>query len=160
MSHASSAVPAAPSAAIAEDLNPFRIAQRQFDQAAPYVPLLRNGLADFLNLARGLVPGLDSLDGATVVIQGFGNAGAIAAELFAAAGARIIAAALENQIRGDNAERVRARLIVEAANGPTTPEADRILSRRGIPVLPDILANSGGVTVSYSSMSSTSSTSV
>jgi glutamate dehydrogenase/leucine dehydrogenase len=156
-------------------------------------------------LARGIVPGvpgLDSLDGATVAIQGFGNAGAIAAELFAGAGARIIAvsdsrggihrpegldpaalnahkestrsvtgfegaravsnedllelpcdilipAALENQIRGDNAARVQARLVVEAANGPTTPDADRILSERGIPVLPDILANSGGVTVSY-----------
>jgi glutamate dehydrogenase (NAD(P)+) len=153
-------------------------------------------------LARGAVPGLESLDGATVAIQGFGNAGAIAAELFAATGARIIAvsdsrggihrpegldpaalndhkektrsvtgfegaravsneellelpcdvlipAALENQIRGDNAACIQARLVVEAANGPTTPEADRILHDRGIPVLPDILANSGGVTVSY-----------
>jgi glutamate dehydrogenase/leucine dehydrogenase len=153
-------------------------------------------------LDRGVVPGLASLKGATVVIQGFGNAGAIAAELFSAAGARILAvsdsqggvlgkdgldvpalvahkestgsvvgfggteplgneellrlecdvlipAALENQIRADNARAVRTRLIVEAANGPTTPEADRILHGRGIPVLPDILANSGGVTVSY-----------
>ncbi len=153
-------------------------------------------------LARGLVPGLGSLDGATVVVQGFGNAGSIAAELFAAEGARIIAvsdtggavasergiepaealahkqatrsvaglagtraiandellalpcdvlipAALENQIRGDNAAAVRARMIVEAANGPTTPAADTILTDKGIVVLPDILANSGGVTVSY-----------
>ncbi|HEX7183888.1 MAG TPA: Glu/Leu/Phe/Val dehydrogenase [Thermoanaerobaculia bacterium] len=153
-------------------------------------------------LVRGLVPGLKSINGASVVIQGFGNAGGIAAELFTAAGARVIGAsdsqggvyrqsgidpaalirhkektgsvvgcdgtgrigsdevlalpcdilipaALETQIRGDNAETVRARLIVEAANGPTTPEADRILLARGIPVIPDILANSGGVTVSY-----------
>jgi glutamate dehydrogenase/leucine dehydrogenase len=153
-------------------------------------------------LARGAVPGLKGLDGARVVIQGFGNAGAIAAELFQAAGARVIAvsdsrggvlaaggldlpavrrhkaargtvvgapgtkeisnddllllecdvlipAALEAQIRSDNAERVRARFVVEAANGPTTPEADRVLFSRGIPVLPDILANAGGVTVSY-----------
>lgn len=153
-------------------------------------------------IARGAVPSLPSLGGATVAIQGFGNAGAIAAELFAASGARIVAvsdsrggilreegldvaaviahkertgalsgfagaraigneellttpcdvlipAALENQIRGDNAAAVRTRLVVEAANGPTTPEADRILFGRGIPVLPDILANSGGVTVSY-----------
>jgi glutamate dehydrogenase (NAD(P)+) len=153
-------------------------------------------------LARGVVPSMPSLAGMRVAIQGFGNAGAIAAELFAGAGARIVAvsdsgggafqiegvdvalavahkertgsvagcpgaepisnddlltvecdvlipAALENQIRGDNAAAVRTRLIVEAANGPTTPAADRILFERGIPVLPDILANSGGVTVSY-----------
>lgn len=153
-------------------------------------------------LSRGIVPSLASLDGATVAIQGFGNAGAIAAELFAAAGARIVAvsdsrggvlrregldpaavirhkeqtgsvtgfpgsqavsnedlleiecdvlipAALENQIRSDNVGAVKAKLVVEAANGPTTPAADRVLFERGIPVIPDILANSGGVTVSY-----------
>ena len=155
-----------------------------------------------LALQRGLVLGLETLEGATVVIQGFGNAGSIAAQLYAEAGARIIAvsdsrggirhdsgldvdavvdhkaqtgsvidfpgaknisndellhlpcdvlipAALENQIRADNAAEVQARLIAEAANGPTTPAADRILLERGIPVLPDILANSGGVCVSY-----------
>jgi glutamate dehydrogenase (NAD(P)+) len=153
-------------------------------------------------LARGVVSGVSSLRGARVAVQGFGNAGGIAARLFADAGARVIAvsdssggvyhehgldvaatighkaktgrlaglagarminnddllrvecdvlvpAALENQIRADNAAGVRARLICEAANGPTTPAADRILMRRGIPVLPDILANSGGVCVSY-----------
>jgi glutamate dehydrogenase (NAD(P)+) len=61
----------------------------------------------------------------------------------------LIPAALENQIRAENADAVRARLIAEAANGPTTPAADGILYGRGIPVLPDILANSGGVCVSY-----------
>lgn len=61
----------------------------------------------------------------------------------------LIPAALENQIRGNNASAIRAKLIVEAANGPTTPAADRILQDKGIPVLPDILANSGGVCVSY-----------
>ena len=155
-------------------------------------------------LRRGVLRGRgrDSVKGATVAVQGYGNAGAIAAELFQAEGAKIIAvsdsrgaiydpkgldpqaaaahkretgsvvglagtkemsneellalecdilipAALENQIRGDNADRVRAKLIVEAANGPTTPAADRILYERGVAVLPDILANAGGVTVSY-----------
>ena len=153
-------------------------------------------------LARGVVPGLGEVRGTRVVIQGFGNAGSIAARLFQEAGARIIAvsdsnagicqepgldlkavsahksktgsvaglagartitneellalecdilipAALENQVRRDNASMVRARLVCEAANGPTTPAADRILFSRGIPVLPDILANSGGVCVSY-----------
>jgi glutamate dehydrogenase (NAD(P)+) len=61
----------------------------------------------------------------------------------------LIPAALENQIRRDNASKVKARLICEAANGPTTPAADQVLFSRGIPVLPDILANSGGVCVSY-----------
>jgi glutamate dehydrogenase (NAD(P)+) len=149
-----------------------------------------------------VVPGLETVEGATVAVQGYGNAGAIAAQLFAEQGARIVAvsdsrggvrsddgldpnaavhhkartgsvvglagtrpvepgkvlelecdilipAALENQIRADNAPAVRARLVVEAANGPTTPAADGILFERGIPVLPDILANAGGVTVSY-----------
>jgi glutamate dehydrogenase (NAD(P)+) len=153
-------------------------------------------------LARGVVPGLPGLRNARVAIQGFGNAGGIAAQLFHEAGARVIAvsdsrggifreqglnvtevlahkertgsvaglpgprtltnegllqtecdvlipAALENQIRADNVAGVRARLICEAANGPTTPAADRVLFGRGIPVLPDILANSGGVCVSY-----------
>jgi glutamate dehydrogenase/leucine dehydrogenase len=153
-------------------------------------------------LARGVITGLKSVKGARVVIQGFGNAGSIAAQLFHEAGARIIAvsdshgaimsdqgidpaaalahksatghvagtpksqeitnaqllelecdllipAALECQIRADNADRIHCRFLVEAANGPTTPAADRILFGKGIPVLPDILANSGGVTVSY-----------
>jgi glutamate dehydrogenase (NAD(P)+) len=61
----------------------------------------------------------------------------------------LIPAALENQLTRENASRIRARLIVEGANGPTTPEADRILLDRGKTVVPDILANAGGVTVSY-----------
>jgi glutamate dehydrogenase (NAD(P)+) len=61
----------------------------------------------------------------------------------------LIPAALENQLTRENAARIRANLIVEGANGPTTPEADRILLDRGVTVVPDILANAGGVTVSY-----------
>jgi glutamate dehydrogenase (NAD(P)+) len=159
-------------------------------------------LATARALERGVVPGLASVQGATVAVQGFGNVGAIAARLFQEAGARVIAvsdwtggildergltiaaveahkrktgavsglpgcraitnaellalpceilipAAIENQIRGDSAGGVRARFVVEAANGPTTPAADRILLDRGIAVLPDVLANAGGVTVSY-----------
>jgi len=143
-----------------------------------------------------------NIDGATASIQGFGNAGMHAAELFAEAGYKIVAvsdsrggvgnpkgldvgkliafkqetgsvsgfsggdkmsnkdvlecacdvlvpAALEKVITAENAPRIRAKIIAEAANGPTLPEADDILFDRGIMVLPDILANAGGVTVSY-----------
>lgn len=143
-----------------------------------------------------------SLQGATVAVQGFGNAGSIAAQLLHAAGAKVIAvsdstgcvfnkdglnipelihmkalcghvqgfpeseaispaellalkcdilvpAALENTILEDNAAAVRASIIAEAANGPLTPAADRILQSNGVFIIPDILCNAGGVTVSY-----------
>lgn len=61
----------------------------------------------------------------------------------------LVPAALENQVTEQNAQKLRARLVVEAANGPTTPMADKILGRRRVEVVPDILANSGGVLVSY-----------
>jgi glutamate dehydrogenase (NAD(P)+) len=61
----------------------------------------------------------------------------------------LIPAALENQLTARNATRIKAHLIIEAANGPTTPEADHIFNDRGLTVVPDILANAGGVTVSY-----------
>ena len=57
--------------------------------------------------------------------------------------------ALENQITSENADRIKAKVVAEGANGPTTPEADEILFKKGIIVIPDILANSGGVVVSY-----------
>jgi glutamate dehydrogenase (NAD(P)+) len=153
-------------------------------------------------LKRGVVPGMPVLEGARVAIQGFGNAGGVAARLFHDAGARIVAvsdsgggissdsgldpakvlahkeqhgsvvglpestaisneellaydcdilipAAMECQIRADNADHVKARLIVEEANGPVTTAADEILQTKNILVLPDIVANSGGVVVSY-----------
>ena len=145
------------------------------------------------------------LKGATVAVQGFGNAGSIAAQLLFDAGAKIIAvsdstgcvynrnglnipelihmkalcghvdgfpesepilphellalqcdilipAALENAVHADNADAVRAHIVAEAANGPLTPAADRILENKGIFVIPDILCNAGGVTVSYFEM--------
>ena len=61
----------------------------------------------------------------------------------------LVVAAREDQLTGENAGRVEAKLIVEGANGPSTLEADAIFAERGIPVVPDILANAGGVTVSY-----------
>lgn len=61
----------------------------------------------------------------------------------------LVLAALEDQIRGDNVERVRARIVVEGANAPVTGDADEVLARRGAIVIPDILANAGGVIVSY-----------
>ncbi|MFO7151777.1 MAG: Glu/Leu/Phe/Val dehydrogenase [Bacillota bacterium] len=145
--------------------------------------------------------GLD-LKKATVAIQGFGNAGSVAARLLHELGCKIVAvndsqgaaynpdgldpiavkeykkknktvkgfpgskdisgaelleldvdilvpAALENVITSSNAANIKAKIVGEAANGPTTPEADEILYKKGVLVIPDILCNSGGVTVSY-----------
>lgn len=61
----------------------------------------------------------------------------------------LLPCALENQLTADNADAVQAKIVVEGANGPTTPEADEILARKGVVVVPDVLANAGGVTVSY-----------
>ena len=83
-------------------------------------------------------------------IAGFPNAEAIGSKAVLEVPCDIlIPAALENQLTRDNAPGVKARMIVEAANGPTTPAADAILNDRGITVVPDVLANAGGVTVSY-----------
>jgi glutamate dehydrogenase/leucine dehydrogenase len=61
----------------------------------------------------------------------------------------LIPAAVENQITKDNADRIKAKIVIELANGPATPEAEKIMAEKGITVVPDILANAGGVTVSY-----------
>jgi glutamate dehydrogenase (NAD(P)+) len=143
-----------------------------------------------------------NLDGARVAVQGMGNVGLSAAELFGQAGSKIVAAqdhtgtivnakgfdlselvphinatggvlgfkgaepmdgesfwdvncdimipaALEGQITADRARRMKARLVLEGANGPTHPAADDILAERGILVVPDVICNAGGVTVSY-----------
>lgn len=70
-------------------------------------------------------------------------------ELFALEVDILVPAALENQITGDNAASIKAKIVVELANGPTTPEADEILQKNKVVVIPDVLANAGGVTVSY-----------
>jgi glutamate dehydrogenase (NAD(P)+) len=87
---------------------------------------------------------------ATKTVKGFAHADAITnQELLAAPVDVLIPAALGNVLTADNAKDVRARLIVEAANNPTTPEADEVFEKREILVVPDVLANAGGVTVSY-----------
>jgi glutamate dehydrogenase (NAD(P)+) len=83
-------------------------------------------------------------------VVGFPGAKAISnAELLEVKADVLVPAALENQITGKNADKIAAKLVAEAANGPTLPEADKILFERKVTVLPDVLANAGGVTVSY-----------
>ncbi len=83
-------------------------------------------------------------------LEGFEGADAIPSEGPLTADCDVLVpAAIGNQITSRNAGRIRARLIVEGANGPTTPEADHILEKNGVFLVPDILANAGGVTVSY-----------
>ncbi len=86
----------------------------------------------------------------TGAVEGFPEADAVSnAALLEVPCEFLVPAAIEGQITGANAPRIQARLIVEGANGPTTPEADQILGDRGILVVPDVLANAGGVIVSY-----------
>jgi glutamate dehydrogenase (NAD(P)+) len=83
-------------------------------------------------------------------VAGFPGADAVSnAELLTQPCDILIPAAVGSQIREDNADRIKAHIIAEGANGPTTPEADVILRERGVTVIPDILANAGGVVVSY-----------
>jgi glutamate dehydrogenase (NAD(P)+) len=83
-------------------------------------------------------------------LKGFRNADAVSnLELLELPITVLVPAALENQITERNADKIKARLIVEGANGPTIPEADEILNANGVFLIPDILANAGGVTVSY-----------
>jgi glutamate dehydrogenase (NAD(P)+) len=86
----------------------------------------------------------------TGTVAGFENAKSISnEELLETECTILIPAALENQITKNNADKIKTKIIAEAANGPTTPEADEILFKKDILVIPDVLANGGGVTVSY-----------
>jgi glutamate dehydrogenase (NAD(P)+) len=101
--------------------------------------------------AKGLdIPALLEHAGRNKTVAGFTGGEPLTNEqLFTLELDVLIPAALENQITIDNAASIRAKVIVEGANGPTTPEANNLLHQRGILVVPDILANSGGVTASY-----------
>jgi len=101
--------------------------------------------------AQGLQPqGLEAHQKAAGSIVGYEGAESVTnQELLEVDCDVLIPAAIEGQLTDDNADRVKASIIVEAANGPTTPEADVIFEDRGLSVVPDILANAGGVTVSY-----------
>jgi glutamate dehydrogenase/leucine dehydrogenase len=100
---------------------------------------------------RGLdIPQLMIFKGRTGTVVGFPGAESLTpAELLALECEILVPAALENTITGENAHQVKARIVAEAANGPVTPAADRILDEKGVFVIPDILCNAGGVTVSY-----------
>ncbi len=82
-------------------------------------------------------------------VKGFPGAQPLAGSILEVDCDILVPAALENQLTPDNADRVKAKIVAEGANGPTTPEADKILEKKGVWVIPDILCNSGGVTVSY-----------
>jgi glutamate dehydrogenase (NAD(P)+) len=104
-----------------------------------------------LHNEKGLdIPALLQHVASSRVVAGFKNAEPISnQELLEVACDVLLPAALEGQITEANAGRVQAKMILEGANGPTTPEADAILERKGVVVVPDILANGGGVAVSY-----------
>lgn len=102
-----------------------------------------NGL-DIAGIYKYLDSGRNLLDGYTGDCKRITNA-----ELLELPCDILIPAALENQITAENADRIKAKIVIEAANGPTSVEADEILNKKGVKVLPDILSNSGGVIVSY-----------
>lgn len=102
-----------------------------------------NGL-DIAGIYKYLDSGKNLLDGYTGDCKRITNA-----ELLELPCDILIPAALENQITVENADRIKAKIVIEAANGPTSVEADEILNKKGVKVLPDILSNSGGVIVSY-----------
>jgi glutamate dehydrogenase (NAD(P)+) len=113
-------------------------------------PTSRGGICDPAGLDPFKVIDFKNQTGSVV---GFPGAQAISnAELLELDVDFLVPAALENAITGRNAPQIRARVIAELANGPTTPDADEILYQNGVYVIPDFLCNAGGVTVSYFEM--------
>jgi len=108
---------------------------------------VRGGVAN----PHGLdIPALVAHTAATGSVIGFPNAETVTSQdVLEAACDVLVPAALQGQITGENAGHIRAKMVVEGANGPTTPGGDAVLKDRGILLIPDVLANAGGVTVSY-----------
>ena len=126
------------------------IAGKLFAQAGARVVAVQDHGGTIYREAGLDVPALLSHVAANGTVAGFASAEVIANDAFWDVQCDIlIPAALEQQITADNANRIQARMVIEGANGPTTPEADDILQERNILVLPDVIANAGGVTVSY-----------
>jgi glutamate dehydrogenase (NAD(P)+) len=126
------------------------IAAKLFAQAGARIVAVQDHGGTIYRDAGLDVPALLAHVAAHGSVAGFDGAEVIADASFWDVDCEIlIPAALEQQITRENAGRIRARLVIEGANGPTTPEADDILQERNILVLPDVIANAGGVTVSY-----------
>ncbi len=125
-------------------------AGKLFAEAGAIVVAVQDHTGTIFN-AKGLdVPALLEHVGNTGGVGGFKGADKMANEDFWAVDCEVlIPAALEGQINAKNAGKIKAKLVIEGANGPTTPEADDILTDKGVLVLPDVIANAGGVTVSY-----------
>ena len=125
-------------------------AARLFADAGAKVVALQDGSGSIVNPAGLDVRAVRNWRQQNGTLIGAPGAGVIAAEEFWGCKADVmVAAAMENQITAKNAGLIRAHLLTEGANGPTTPEADLILQENGVMVIPDVLANAGGVTVSY-----------
>ena len=126
------------------------VAARLFAEAGARVVAVQDHAGTVCREAGLDVPALLAHVAEQGSVQGFAGAESLTSDAFWATPCDIlIPAALEQQITAANAGQIQARLVVEGANGPTTPEADDILAERGVLVVPDVIANAGGVTVSY-----------
>jgi glutamate dehydrogenase (NAD(P)+) len=143
------------------DLHDARVAVQGFGNAGSIAAHLMAHEGSTIVAVSDSVGGIRNMDGLNIdrviawkaehgTVRGFPGAEAITnAEVLETECDVLIPAALENQITADNAGRIKAKIVAEAANGPTTPEADEIMFGKGIFLIPDILCNAGGVTVSY-----------